>query len=215
MSTTLDASTVDLMAVLAYGELSAFERVASDARLAPTLHDKATLAGIASASYAHFVSLRDHLAAHGVDPEQAMAPFVEALDRFHDSTQPNDWYEGLVKVYVGDGLAKDFYREVSSALPDAATRELILEVLADTAHATYAVARVTAAIADQPRLGGRLALWGRRLVGEALIQAQRVAVDRDALTELLVDQDLAGVLGLLNRLTDAHTARMAALGLES
>ena len=28
-----------------------------------------------------------------------------------------------------------------------------------------------------PRLGGRLALWGRRLMGEALTQAQRVAAD--------------------------------------
>ena len=33
---------------------------------------------------------------------------------------------------------------------------------------------------------GRLALWGRRLVGEALSQAQRVAAERDALAALLV-----------------------------
>ena len=43
------------------------------------------------------------------------------------------------------------------------------------------VDRVRAAINADPRVGGRLALWGRRLVGEALSQAQRVAAERDAL----------------------------------
>lgn len=216
MTARLDAPTVDLLGVLAYGELSAFERIAGDARLAPTLSDKAALASMASAEYAHFARLRAHLEQGGVDPEEAMAPFVQALDAFHDSTQPNDWLEGLIKVYVGDGLATDFYREVAGALTDEATRALVLDVLADTGHAAFAVTRVTESIAADPAVGGRLALWGRRLVGEALIQAQRVAVERDALTELLVSgNDLAGILGLLNRLTGAHAERMAAMGLES
>ncbi|MBC7679102.1 MAG: tRNA 2-methylthio-N6-isopentenyl adenosine(37) hydroxylase MiaE-like protein, partial [Pseudorhodobacter sp.] len=99
---------------------------------------------------------------------------------------------------------------------DDQTRELILEVLADTGQASFAVSRVKQAIADDPSLGGRLALWGRRLVGEALIQAQQVAVERDALLVLLVGGgDLGGLTRLLSRLTDAHTERMASLGLQS
>ena len=212
----LDAATVDLLGVLAYGELIAFERLAGDARLAPTVQDKAALGGMAVAEYGHYRRLADHLAACGVDPEAAMAPFVRALDEFHDSTEPNDWLEGLIKAYVGDGLATDFYREVAGQLSDPSVRELVLEVLADTGQAEFAVARVNAAIAAEPAVAGRLALWGRRLVGEALIQAQRVAVERDALTELLVGQgDLAGIVRLLNRLTDEHTARMAAVGLSA
>ena len=44
-----------------------------------------------------------------------------------------------------------------------------------------------------------------------------MAVQREALIELLVggSGDLAGVARLLTRLTDNHTARMAALGLQS
>ena len=214
MAAALDASTVDLLGVLAYGELTAFERLASDARLAPTVADKTALATMAAAEFGHFQRLRDHLQAAGVDPDAAMEPFVAPLDAFHDSTEPNDWLEGLIKAYVGDGLATDFYREVAASLQDEQTRELVLEVLADTGQAEFAVARVNAAIAAQPAVAGRLALWGRRLMGEALIQAQRVAVDRDALTELLVGQgELAGIVTLLNRLTDRHTARMAAIGL--
>ena len=90
------------------------------------------------------------------------------------------------------------------------------------------------------RLGGRLALWARRLVGEALAQAYRVVADRRSLAGLLAgastgastahldgspggaaDTDAAppaelGDIGrMLARITDAHAQRMAALGLAS
>jgi hypothetical protein len=213
----VDPATVDLLGVLAYGELTAFERLASDARLAPTIADKAALATMAAAEFAHFTQLRDHLVKLGVEPEDAMAPFVGPLDEFHDTTDPSDWLEGLIKAYVGDGLATDFYREVAAFVKDEDTRGLVLHVLADTGQAEFAVSRVREAINDDPALAGRLALWARRLVGEALLQAQRVAVERDALTELLVggSGDLAGIARLLTRLTDNHTARMQALGLQS
>jgi demethoxyubiquinone hydroxylase (CLK1/Coq7/Cat5 family) len=214
------AAVVDLLGVLAYGELTAFERLAEDATLAPTLEDKAELATMAVAEFGHFSRLRDRLAELGVDPSAAMQPFVAPLNAFHEQTSPADWLEGLVKAYVGDGIATDFYREVSAHV-DQSTRTLVLEVLEDTGHAAFAVDRVRAAIAENPRVAGRLALWGRRLVGEALSQAQRVAADRDALSALLVggvDQpgfDLAEIGRMFARLTDAHTKRMAALGLSA
>lgn len=217
MSTRLDQATVDLLGVLAYGELTAFERLASDARLAPSISDKHALASMAAAEFDHYRRLYDHMLAESIDPEEAMAPFVGPLDAFHDSTPPNDWLEGIIKAYVGDGLATDFYREVAAFVTDAATRGLILETLADTGQASFAVAKVRAATKADPAVAGRLALWARRLVGEALIQAQRVAVERDALTELLVggSGDLAGIARLLTRLTDSHTERMSALGLQA
>ena len=114
-----------------------------------------------------------------------MAPFVSALDTFHESTRPSTWLEGLVKAYVGDGLATDFYREIASFLPDP-DRALVLDVLADTGHADFAVREVRAAIAANRRVAGRLALWGRRLVGEAMTQSQAVIAEHDRLAELIV-----------------------------
>ena len=179
-------AVVDLLGVLAYGELMAFERLADDAGLAPTVADKAALGEMAVAEFGHFVKLRDRLSALGVDPQKAMAPFVGPLDAFHESTTPDDWLEGLVKAYVGDGFATDFYREVVGFVDDEQTKALVLDVLADTGHAAFAVEHVRAAIANDPAVGGRLALWARRLMGEALVQAQRVAVDRDALARFTV-----------------------------
>ena len=113
-----------------------------------------------------------------------MAPFRDAIDLFHTHTAPSDWFESLIKAYVGDGLADDFYREIAVFL-DTDTRDLIVASLDDEGHAAFVVGRVRAAISADPRLGGRLALWGRRLMGEALTQAQRVAAERDALSALL------------------------------
>jgi tRNA-(MS[2]IO[6]A)-hydroxylase (MiaE)-like len=79
------------------------------------------------------------------------------------------------------------------------------------------VREVRAAIAAQPVLAGRLALWGRRLVGEAISQTQHVLAERDSLTALLVQGagDLAGVAALIKRITDRHAERMATLGLNA
>ena len=74
------AAVVDLLAVLAYGELSGFERTAADASLALTIRDKDLLAGMATAEYRHYCRLRDRLVEMGVDPEEAMEPFRRAYD---------------------------------------------------------------------------------------------------------------------------------------
>ncbi|SDO16947.1 tRNA-(MS[2]IO[6]A)-hydroxylase (MiaE)-like [Klenkia soli] len=207
-------AVVDLLGVLAYAELTAFDRLAEDARLAPTLDGRAALARMAAAEIAHHQRLDERLRELGVAPADAMAPFVAPLDAFHDSTRAGTWLEGLVKAYVGDGLATDFYREVAAFLPEP-DRGLVLEVLADTGHADFAVREVRAAIAEDRRVGGRLALWARRLVGEAMTQSQAVIAERDELADLLISGtgDLNGIAELLGRLTTAHSARMEALGL--
>ncbi len=115
------AAVVDLLGALAYGELAAFERLAEDAKLAPTLDDKAELAAMASAEFHHFEQLRDRLAKIEAEPTAAMEPFARGVDDFHRQTAPSDWLEGLVKAYVGDSIASDFYREVASHL-DTDTR---------------------------------------------------------------------------------------------
>src|SRR4051794_10074085 len=207
-------AVVDLLGVLAYAELTAFDRLAEDARLAPTLAGRAALARMAAAEIGHHGRLHDRLVELGADPSAAMAPFVPALDAFHESTRPSNWLEGLVKAYVGDGLATDFYREIAAFLPPA-DRDLVLDVLADTGHADFAVREVRAAVAKDRRLAGRLSLWGRRLVGEAISQSQAVIAEHDRLATLIVEGtgDLAGVGRLIERITAAHTDRMKTLGL--
>jgi ferritin-like protein len=206
---------VDLLGVLSYALLVAFFRLVEDAALAESLADKAALGEMAVAEFGHFRLVRARLRELDVDPDEAMRPFVAPLDEFHARTAPSDWLEGLVKAYVGDGIAVDFCRAVVDLL-DEHTQELVREVLRDTGHAEFVVARVREAIEADPRVAGRLALWARRLVGEALGQAQRVVADRPALAVLLAGEEVTqlGAIGrMFAQLTDAHARRMAALGL--
>jgi hypothetical protein len=75
---------------------------------------------------------------------------------------------------------------------------------------------VRAAIERDPRLAGRLALWGRRLLGEMLSQAQSVAAEHEGLAALILSEEVSSqidLFGMVERLTSAHVARMTALGL--
>jgi len=213
-------AVIDLLGALAYGELMAFSQLAADAEMAPSQPEKAAVARLAVAEFHHYEAITQRLAEMGVDPDEAVAPFVDAVDHFHERTRAKDWLEGLVKAYVGDGIAQDFYREIA-AYVDEDTQVLVRSVMADMGQADFVVNAVRTGIKADPRIGGRLALWGRRLVGEALTQAQRVGVERDALASLLVGgpgrqgADLAELGRMFVRITDEHTRRMDRLGLSS
>lgn len=212
---------VDLLGLLAYAELASFFRLSGDAALAPALSEKAEVAGLAATEYEHFTRLRDRLSDMGVDAAEAMGPFVEPLDAWHARTLPRNWLESLVKTYIGDGITGDFYRQLAELVDDEATRDLAGEVLSGTRRAEFIVARVRPVVAEDPVQGGRLALWARRLVGEALTQARGVAADRPELAALLAGdgpetrgaKDASVVGRVFARITDAHTARIEALGL--
>jgi rubrerythrin len=210
------AAIVDLLGVLAYGELSAFDRMAADARMAPTTALRAALSEVAALEMGHYRKLSSRLVELGVDPQAAMEPFVEAVETFHHRTEPRSWGEALVKAYVGDGLAADFYLEVAEYV-DPSTRQLVTEALADSGNAEFAIREVGALIAGDPTAASRLSLWARRLVGEAITQAQRVAAERDALTLLIVGGagDLTGIQLLTERILHKHTQRMTAIGLSN
>lgn len=207
-------AAVDLLGVLAYGELSAFDRLAEDARSAPTLSGRAALSAMAAAEIGHYGLIEEHLRGLGVAVEDAMRPFVDTWDRYHASTAPRSWLESLVKAYLGDGLAADFYREVAGWLPGP-TGELVQRVLADTGHSAFAEREVHAACESNPKVHDRLALWGRRLLGEAVTQAQHIVAERDELAEFIVlgSGDLSGIAKLLKNLQSNHGKRMAKLGL--
>jgi hypothetical protein len=219
-----EIAVTDLLGLVAYGELTAFERLAADSGLAPTLDGKAQVAAMAVAEFDHFRRVRDRLTELGADPTEAMEPFAGPVDAFHEHTKPSDWLESLVKAYIGDALTADFYREAGRFL-DPASRAVVEGVLEDMGHGVFVVEHVRAAIERDPKVAGRLALWGRRIMGEALTQAQHIATRRAALAALLAgvlaapdadtSADLAEFGKMLTRLTEAHGARMATLGLSA
>jgi len=211
-----EAAVVELLGLLAYAELVAFDRMAADARLAPDLQRRAVLSEMAAREIDNYCRLADRLRVLGRDPDGAMRPFVQPLQEYHEQTEPNDWLEALAKAYIGDGLADDFYREIAGFLqsPD---KELVLDVLHESRFEEFSAAEIRAAIAADPKVSNRLSMWARRLSGEALSQAQRVAMEHPELATLVLvgSGDQAALMALFKRLTSAHSARMTSIGLNN
>ena len=212
---TADHPGVDkLFALLAYGEVAAFYRLTDEARMAPNLRGRIAMASMAAAEMQHFEMLRDALAARGIDVERAMSGYVSALENYHRLTTPSTWLEALVKTYIGDALAADFYREIADVLPDEVA-DVVRGVLSETGHSQFVVAEVRAAVGSSGRQRNRLTLWARRLLGEAITQAQYVLADHDELADLVVSGTggLGQITVFFDRLQRTHAERMGELGL--
>lgn len=204
----------ELFAVLAYGEIAAFYRLTDEARMAPDLRGRISMASMAAAEMQHYEQLRDALESRGVDVVSAMSKYVSALENYHRLTMPSTWLEALVKTYVGDALAADLYLEIADGLPDEVA-DVVRAALAETGHSQFVVAEVRAAVTSSGKQRSRLALWSRRLFGEAITQAQYLLADHDELVDLVMSS--AGGLGQLNaffdRMQQTHDRRMRELGL--
>lgn len=208
------AAVLDLLGLLAQGELTTFARLAEDAAHAPDLSGQLTLSRMASGELAHLDVLERHVAGLGGDLETVMQSYADVLGDFELRTPPRDWWERLMKTYVGYGLVLDLQRAVSEHL-DEGTRAVVDEVLADNGYADYVVSVLSPVLAAEPQLGARLALWGRRVVGEALGLAQNALRRHPSLVVLLTGGPGGEVEAtrVLNRLSGGHARRMDRLGL--
>ncbi|MDQ2853080.1 ferritin-like fold-containing protein [Dermatophilaceae bacterium Sec6.4] len=214
------AGVTTLLGVLAYGELKSFFATVNDAGMAPGVQLKGVLAAFAVREFHHYEAIVARLHELDVDPQEAMDSVAAAIDEWHRRTTPHNWAESLMKAYAGQSIARDFYRECARWV-DPTSRTLMLEVLADNDAAVFVEQQLRYAITDDERMASKLALWGRRLMGEVLTQAQMTIAETESLERFLIadgsghGMSLAQLSALFTRLTDAHTARMEALGLSA
>ncbi|MEL7975739.1 ferritin-like fold-containing protein [Isoptericola sp. F-RaC21] len=216
---TPDPALSTLVGLAAYTELAAFGLLAARSVDAPDLAARQTLATAAGDA----LGRQERLLGLAVLPgpagaASAMAPFDGALADFDARTAPSGWAEGLLKSVVGLGVAQDLCRELATGLADGAagfaaavgeprTDDPATAVLADAASADGVLA-------------ARLALWGRRVVGEALglvpvllAAHPPLAALADRAREAADDGGASAQAWLVSRLTAEHTRRMDRLGL--
>src|SRR5699024_5109417 len=122
--------TIELLGAIAYGAISGFTRMAADSEMARDLVLKRALAGMADKEVHDHELLVDHGVERRGDPTEAMAPFRAAFDSFHARTRPRDLLEGMVKAYIGDGIATDFFLEISRYV-EPTTRAIIERASSD------------------------------------------------------------------------------------
>jgi hypothetical protein len=191
----------------AYVQLAQFETLSRAVALAPTAASKEAISRVAALSLAKHHGLTEENKRLGHEPGPAMAPFAARIDEYARVTLGSDWYEMLVTSYVTSGLLNDFQLQLAGGL-SAESRARVTSVLSgDDGHAVL-IGELHAAIDANPRLASRLALWGRRLVGDTLLIA------RSSLANLShTNRDEARLEPVFTELIAAHTRRMDALGL--
>ena len=153
-------------AAAAYAALVEVERLAALLAAARELADRMAVAAVIAQRNARLRDALDRYAAP--DPQEGMASVAPPLDDARQRVEPADWWEGLAVVALSAPLTDELFAALTSD-----------DANADADHTTHwAADRLRAAIGEDPVLAARLALWGRRLVGEVIVLARVFGGDR-------------------------------------
>ncbi|MHB1235135.1 MAG: ferritin-like fold-containing protein [Microbacteriaceae bacterium] len=191
----------------AYLQLSMFQTFAAAVATAPTLDAKEALSRVAGMALHKHHALVAEMERREFPVGSSMGRYAKRIDAFHRATHGNDWYELVTCGYVVSGILNDFSARLAAGLPaEAAGR--IAAVFEDTSGLELLGAELRRAIDAHPALASRLALWGRRLVGDTLLIARSAL----AVPELSAP-DEARLEPVFTELIASHTRRMDALGL--
>lgn len=191
----------------AYLQLSFFENLSRAVTASPSTASKEVVSKAAGLVLARHHALTAEIKKLGLKPADVMEPFVRAIDDFQARTRGGDWAETILAYYVEAGILDDGFISIAEGF-DRVHAERIAAILGDDDAIDLVGSQLTAAIRDTPRLSSRLALFGRRLVGDVLVLV-RSALD---LPENTAPDD-ERLEPVLTELIADHTRRMDDLGL--
>jgi hypothetical protein len=142
----------------------------------------------------------------------------DRLDSLVHRTEGRGWPEDILRLYIVFSLLEDHYRRVARGLTPV-RRIRIEAILSDNSLRDFCKQALADAIANLPQLSNDLALFGRAIVADALLEVR----DSVSFEELLRDPPSNSVeltreqFRILEPLTSElvanHTVRMDALGL--
>ncbi len=191
----------------AYLQLSFFEGLSRAVTSAPSTASKEAVSRVAGITLDRHHELVAELERTGHDPSAAMETFVGPIDAFQLRTAGSDWFEALLAYSVGSGILDDAFVAIAQGLPGVYP-ERFAELLSNKVPHGIVAAELRTAIDEHPQLASRLALYGRRLVGDLLLVA-RSALNLPTDTE----PDDERLEPVLTELIADHTRRMDDLGL--
>lgn len=197
------------LGMVAAGVLADFTGMALDAADAPDVASRLALTRMAAARAQALAAVERAAADRSVDLAPSAAPFLALLGGVDDRTVGDDWWERLVKSYVASGLVHDLNRALAGGVAPS-LRAAVEGALDEGEHAAWVVDVLAPVLAVEPQLAARLALWGRRVAGEALSLARDVVRARPALVPGTADDAVAALLAAM---TGGHARRMGLLGL--
>jgi hypothetical protein len=215
----------------AYLQLIAFENLSAAVATAPTAAAKERLTRAASLTLARQHGLTAEIIRAGGVPGDVMGLYSEAIDDFSDRVAGKDWFETLISCHIAAGFIDDFLARLAEGLPKGYA-ERVAEVLTTDSGAELIATEIAVAIDASPLLASRLAMWGRRLVGDTMLITRYVLEETNPaeaangaegsnagaqtagrLHSFKGAETEARIEPIFNELIAAHTRRMDALGL--
>lgn len=202
---------VTVLGLVAASRLTAFDWLAEDTVHAPRAQTREALALLATRQLGRYPDLAAAAEEHDGVLVLAAEPYLEIIDEIGRRTRSADWWERVVRTVVAGGMVRDLARMLADQLPGGA-REVAEAALAGQGLTGLVAAEVTRATTDDERLDARLALWGRRVAGEALGAVQPVL----GVVESVGGVDVSGLAApALGTISAGHARRMTRLGLSA
>ncbi len=199
---------IEYFARAAYTQLAIAEDLGLALPSSPSTAAKLALAEASEAVLERYRALSAELATLG-DPASAMETQRAAVDRFRRTTAGDEWYERLLTAHLAGGFFADLYVALAAGLA-AEVAGRARAAFAERPEEAIVHGLISAGIAADEHLAARMALWGRRILGDALLVA-RAALDVAAVatdTESRIEPAFSELIA-------NHTRRMDALGLSA
>lgn len=190
-----------------YLQLELYEAAARAVAGAPNLESKEVLARSAGVTLAKHQKLGEELRRRGREPHHAMSAYTPVIDKYIARIDTADWHQHVLSIYLVGGLFDGFFAELAKGIKDPFRAEAI-EILQDHTGREDLHNLLAAEIAVDPPLADRLALWGRRLVGDTLLVSREVLSLSEGRTFVA-----SYVEPIFTELISDHSRRMDDLGL--
>ncbi len=200
------------LARLVYLRLALFESATAVAGRSTDLADREAVTRVAAVVLEQHTALSAMLESRGLTPAVAMHPYTAEIDRYRRRLADAGWHESVLTLHLATGLLDDFFATLAAGLPAPDDGRVGAVLDREIGHGAL-VAILESGIAADRRLASRLALWGRRVVGDTLLVARGALADvadadgaPAATAERRVEPVMTGVIA-------AHSRRMDRLGL--
>ena len=147
------------------------------------------------------------------------AEIRDRLDLLIQRTEGLGWHEDLMRIFIVFGILEDSLHKVSKGLTPA-KRIKIESLMLDRSLEEFCQQELSKAIAQNPEISGRLAMFGRMVVADALLEVRDSVVLDDIMAEVVAEdstelarQQFKVLEPFTSELISEHTLRMDRLGL--
>lgn len=197
-----------VLARAAYLELILFQELSDLVSDVAGLDAKQAVGQAASEAFERNEALLARIAESSGDPTPRLGRQAELLDHFAERVRGRNTEERLLSCYLMSGFLHDLFRALVEGLPGA-LRAKVEPLTRDEEEQELLWKLVQASCEGDETVDDRLAMWGRRIVGDAILLVRQMF----ELGPETADDDREVAEAFIARLVANHTRRMSALGM--